>query len=536
MSVGLEKETTAEADLTPRDYSRAVRRISLWLLALGVVLRIARYLLPSPIWGDEAMLAINIIDRDYRGLTQYLEHAQVAPVLFLWAERFALTLLGSQEWAMRFFPLLAGLGGLIFFWEFARRSVSPLAAGIGVGLLGVSIWPVSLASTLKPYSADLFWSALLLHLAVKWHRRPERLRPLVGLLLAVPFALAGSYPTVFVAGGISLYLLPIAWRAGNGIRLLFGLYNLAMVGTFGLIFLTVGQSQVDPNLGPTGEFMRNYWRNGFPPGSLWELPLWLLDAHTGRMFAYPAGDSHGGSTLTAILFFIGVVWCWRNGHRPLLLVCLAPFGLTMLAAVMGKYPYAGCCRLTQHLAPAICLLTGVGIAAIIEKYAPRRSDRLLALRWCAGVFLLFGMGMQIQKCIQPDRDRICRFSKNFHRELAWHIGPNDRLVVLDTIGLDATTKWYLKRFGEQVRWQPADPDLSSETQRVWVVTMWPGPTVRDRHEKYVASLKPWQAGDTLWYVIRPEKDDPDQIYWSTGVTCLRRPGDERQFPMLNTLP
>ena len=60
-------------------------RNGLWLvLALGVAWRLARYALRMPLWGDEAALALNLLDRDFAGLLAPLANAQVSPVLFLW--------------------------------------------------------------------------------------------------------------------------------------------------------------------------------------------------------------------------------------------------------------------------------------------------------------------------------------------------------------------------------------------------------------------------------------------------------------------
>lgn len=528
-------EPATTPDLEPRAYARAVRRVLVLLVAVGVVVRIARWLIPAAIWGDEAMLALNFA-RDYAGLMKHLDNGQVAPVLFLWAERFAMTTLGTAEWSMRLFPLLASLGGLFLFWDFAKRTVPPTAAALAVGLLAVSTWPVSMAATLKPYSSDLFWSALLLALAARWHRRPERLWPLAALGVAVPLALAGSYPTVFVAGAVSVYLLPAAWRAGVGAKCLFVAYNLAMFGAFVATYLLVGQSQIDPAAGSTGEYMRWYWRNGFPPESALHFPLWLLEAHTGRTFAYPVGDSNGGSTLTALLFLAGIVWCWRNGSRPLLVLCLVPFALNFMAALLGKYPYAGCCRLSQHLAPAICLLAGVGGAMLLERWAPRRTDRLVLVRWVAGVMIVIAVVSLILRCLSPDRDAVSRLSRNLYVELNTVLEPGDRIVVIADPRTDVTTRWYLDRFGDRVVWlKPGDP--LPDCERLWIVTTNADVADRIGHSRFLRTQRGWRAGDTMWYASRPDDYRHNKgVWWHCGVTCLSRADDPRPAPRLNAIP
>ena len=50
------------------------------LLALGVAQRLLRYLLRFPVWGDEAFVCLNLMDRDYLGLLRPLRFDQVAPL------------------------------------------------------------------------------------------------------------------------------------------------------------------------------------------------------------------------------------------------------------------------------------------------------------------------------------------------------------------------------------------------------------------------------------------------------------------------
>ena len=87
--------THDRVDMESRGDAWAMQKIALLLICVGVAIRIVRLVMPSPIWGDEAMLALNFLDRDYAGLTRFLDNGQVAPVLFLWAERFVVANLGG---------------------------------------------------------------------------------------------------------------------------------------------------------------------------------------------------------------------------------------------------------------------------------------------------------------------------------------------------------------------------------------------------------------------------------------------------------
>src|SRR3972149_1152583 len=64
------------------------------LVAIGIVARVVRYALRFPIWGDEAFVAVNFIDRGFLDLVRPLDYHQVCPLGFLWLELAAVRLGG----------------------------------------------------------------------------------------------------------------------------------------------------------------------------------------------------------------------------------------------------------------------------------------------------------------------------------------------------------------------------------------------------------------------------------------------------------
>ena len=194
-------------------------------LAVAVAIRLIRYLLRFPLWGDEAMLAMNFLDRDYAGLMRPLAFHQVAPLLFLWIELTAVKLLGFNEWALRLFPLLCGLASLFLFHRLARLLLRGTARVLAVAIFAVTYSGIRYSAEVKPYGVDLMVSTLLLLLAVRWWRQPDQTRWLWALAAVVPLAVGFSYPAVFIGGGVSLALAAVllgtrSWRGwGAGARI-----------------------------------------------------------------------------------------------------------------------------------------------------------------------------------------------------------------------------------------------------------------------------------------------------------------------------
>jgi Dolichyl-phosphate-mannose-protein mannosyltransferase len=463
---------------TAADHARILLLLTLGLVLLGAVCRLVRYLLAPPLWCDEVFVSLNFVNGDYLHLTGPLQFSQVAPVLFLWAEMAAYQLLGSSEWALRLVPLLAGLAALPLFWHLARTTLPPLAATLATGVLAVARWPMAMSNLAKPYSLDLLLSLALITLAVHWLRQPGRLRYLVLLVLLGPVALFASYPVVFVAGSVSLLLLREAYRGGWRARALYLAYNLAIGAAF-LGGYQIGQAQLGADNGAARAYYQECWQEGFmPTTSPAALGRWLLATHTGELMSYPAGDRNGVSTLTLLLFLAGALWCAKNRPR-LLILCLLPFGLSLAASALRRYPYGAEPRLEQHLAPFICLLVGAGGTALIERVARTASGRL---RWaCVACALLAACGVAVSfmGTSKPSYwEREALWSWKVANELRTQASGGDQVVVLEPPEqVLPTLRWQLLHLGNRVHWSgQADwQGLVGSDNRLWLVSTRSGP-------------------------------------------------------------
>lgn len=391
--------------------SRRLRHALLTVIAVGVLWRIVRYLEAFPIWGDEAMLLLNILERDYAGLTHHLRFAQVAPLFFLWLEKTALVVLGPSEWSVHFFPFVAGLLSLVIFWQLCRTSFSPLVAGLAVAILAVSYYPVRHGCEVKPYAFDLLFAATFAWLTLGHLRHPGTTRWLLALAVIAPVAVFSSYPSVFVGGAASLVLLPTMRAAIWTQRGMYALFNILLCGSFLAHLGLVGHGYVDPaEEARAREFLHDYWKDAFPPDAWYAWPLWLARVFTGNMLAYPIGANNGGSTVTFLLVMLGSIVLWRNHQRSPLALCWLPFALNLIAAIMHKYPFGDSARITLHLAPFICILMAHGVVQVLEWI---RTPRWRARAELAAYVVLLicgaiGVARDVLKPFKTEHDRAVR--------------------------------------------------------------------------------------------------------------------------------
>ncbi len=378
-----------------------VVRATWFFVGLGIAVRLVRYFVNYPIWHDEAFLAVNFWDRDYLDLLRPLDYGQVAPWLFLAIERTAVKWLGYSEPALRLFPTICSVLCLPLLRHVAGRLLGGTPQLLAVAVLAVSFYPIRHGAEIKPYASDLLAALILLALAVEWMRSPQSSRWWWALTASVPILVAISYPAVFVAGGVSLALAPSALRS-NQRPVRFGciVYNLVLVASFLAVYFacTVFQAEAMRT-----DYRNGCWADAFPPlDRPWAVPLWLLDVHAGSMLSYPVGDRHGASVLTLLCVLAGCLDLYRRDQKLTLAVLIAPFGLGLIAAFLGRYPYGGAPRVMQYLAPSICLLMGLGLTAILARIRRVEVQRRALLGIVAGL-TVGGGGMVIRDLVKPYR-------------------------------------------------------------------------------------------------------------------------------------
>ena len=399
----------------------ATRRLerAIWaFVGLGVLLRIARYAMDYPLWWDEAFVAVNFIRRDYVALLRPLDYGQVCPILFLWVELALVRLLGFSEWSLRLFPLACGVLSVVLFRHMAGRVVRGVPLLLAVAIFAVAYHPIRHAADVKPYASDLLSALALLAVAFDWSRAPERAGRMWALAAIAPIVVALSHPAVFVAGGIALGLYPsVAKARRRTVSIAYAAFAMSTVGAFLALYFAFTKTQGDATL----TTMQAQWVAAFPPLSdPLKLAGWLATVHTGSMFAYPCGGERGASSLTVLLFAVGAGTLWTRQRKEIVLTCLAPFGLAIVAAAIRRYPYGGVAhgspaRVMQYLAPSICLLAGLGSAALLGLFRSPRL-RLWILRSALLVLAAVGILPLVAEAQHPFRSIHAQRARQFARQ------------------------------------------------------------------------------------------------------------------------
>ena len=327
------------------------------ILLLGFVLRLQQYLTGRSLWLDEAMLALNIVNRDFVGLSQPLDYNQGAPLGFLLVEKFFNILLGENELVLRFFPFIMGVAALGLFYLLLRHTTTGVGLLAGLTLFAVSPELIYYSSEVKQYIVDVTVTVFLLLLTYPILEGHIKKRNYIPLGLTGVLALWLSHPALFVLAGIgigifvqalkhreqfqrsSLWIMATVWLANLGV-----LYFVSLRGL----------SQ--------NAFLLDYWQENFMP-----LPPWLDWSWFGNTLRALIQNQIGlyvPAWLVFLMMLLGLFILF-NKNRLYAGIILIIFTFAIIASGLRLYPLGG--RLSLFLAPLMIILISQFLSAVEQR-------------------------------------------------------------------------------------------------------------------------------------------------------------------------
>ncbi len=459
-----------------RFFTRLLRSRRFWLILLvsiGLAWRLGRYFLNFPIWGDEAAVGLNILDRSYVGLLRPLSYDQACPVGFLWLSKWMIVHFGTSSFVVRFVPLVAALASILLMYPIARKFAGPWVALLATGLLACSLSPARFSNDFKPYSIDLLVALGYTGLGLRALRRPRDWIPPLLLILFTPLALVFSYPAVFVAGAVSLALAARWWKIRSTARTtLWVLYNVILLGCFGVLFFKVAGGQLHAT---RQQGIVRAWGTAFPPLD-WQLGWWLIRSQFGNMMSYPMGGEWGVSLLISPLCWLGAWRLWRRGRGAELVLLVAPFLATLAASFLRAYPYGRDARVEQHLVPAIMLLASLGLFSgvvyLLRAVANHRRAIQTAVAGACTAMAIFAIIAAMINVYHPWISRGWEQTRQIVREVFSGADQQTQIVFMAKSGaMPVNVLWYLRR--QRHSWLAALPaakrSLAEPGASLWVI-------------------------------------------------------------------
>lgn len=334
--------------------SEKTYRLTLIALALfGIVLRLRHYLANRSLWLDEAMLALNILDRSFVALTQQpMAYEQGAPIGFLFFAKGTTLLLGDSEYAFRFYSFLTGCAALLLMIFFTKRTLNKAGTLLAVALFASGGYLVYYSAETKQYMGDVAATLILLLLfSRQLHHKFSHKEMMLFSVVNVGI-LWFSHAAVFVVAsvGIILVLHYAIQKDKQGFR--FAVLNLFLSGSSAILLYWFHLRHLSANV-----FLNSFWLEAFmpfPPNLRWFQDIWdglLFDPLGLDVFPWVA----------LALAIVGFVVLWRKSWQFGAAFLLTIF-LTLVASGLQKYPVAG--RMLMFAVPIFIILFGAGVDGI----------------------------------------------------------------------------------------------------------------------------------------------------------------------------
>jgi len=344
------------------------------LLLLGFILRLRQYLTLRSLWVDEAMLALNIIHRNFAGLFQPLDMNQGAPVGFLLIQKTVNLILGRHELVLRLFPFLAGIASLWLFYLLTKQITGKVGGMVALALFAINPQLIYYSSENKQYIVDVAVTLALLVMALPLFKPNVHSKMYLHLTLAGMIALWLSHPALFVLAGIGSAILIQQLKTREHIR-----WTISMGGIWLADFVILYFVNLRGLRG--NSYLTEYWTEAFlplPPDMAW------LTSYFRESVQLQLGIAHL-VWLASLLLFIGWIALYREARPSALTIAFILF-FAFLASALHLYPVQG--RLALFMIPLELILLGRAVGFAQQIFVSNKIMKIAA-PLVLGAYLLY---------------------------------------------------------------------------------------------------------------------------------------------------
>lgn len=343
--------------IPPVQFSVNPQQGSYIIIGFALLVRFIQYLSNRSLWADEAVLALNIVNRSYTELLQPLDYNQAAPIGFLILEKLSIEVFGNTEYSLRLVPFMSSIISLFLFYKISRYCLRKKAIILGVLLFSSLHYLLYYSSEVKQYSSDVAIALFVALATIKLVRKTISPKKTLFLLIGLPLAVWFSHPAIFVLAGFAVMSCfkmlddQLSLRTRLSLLLINASWICSFIGFYILSLQTLSNNSV----------LMESWQSAFP-ANLLDIN-WLFEK-TIKFFNNPLGFAEPLVYIAMIAFCFGF-WSWLKRNQNILCILMFPWIFTVIAAYLNKYPFRN--RLLLFITPFIILIIAEGLNYWLDK-------------------------------------------------------------------------------------------------------------------------------------------------------------------------
>jgi hypothetical protein len=364
-------------------------RFEPWMVAaiigLGIAFSLFQYFSNRCLWLDEAYLGLNIMHKSYGELFKPLDYYQVAPIIFLFFEKFLTSLMDYTEMPLRLFPLLCFWVSILFFYRILKKLfVNPMVIFLALSLYVFNFSLIYFSSEVKQYMTDVCVTTVLYYIVISDYSRLKVKYYYLGIAGVIAIFMSNITPIILLS--IGLYLLyetvleingdnqtSASDKTGNPtvpkqkrvvgnstfltkttlfvpLAILSGLW----LGSFALFYIMFVAGH------PAKDFMTNYWIGAFMPMNPFSLDFWeFVIAKYYMVFFGLMPFGFIGLFILPPICLLGAYNLFHYGNFKVLILCFLPFLTHLSLSAFQLYPFET--RLLLYTYPMLVVLSAYGI-------------------------------------------------------------------------------------------------------------------------------------------------------------------------------
>lgn len=338
-------------------------RLSILFILAGVIAAVVNVLHNRSLWIDEAMLSLNIINRTYSQLSQPLGLNQIAPIGFLWAEKFFSELFNQKDWALRIFPMLCFFCSIPLFFLLTRQLFSESRiAFYATALFAMNLSLLYYSFEVKQYAVDVLVTLLIMRSTWQYYISSKTKCFIILIIVGIISVWFSNIAVILLFSSV-LFLTIQQLKSKSAINARFMVLVLSWLISFGLYYLMYLWKH------PTEAYMKMYWskKRAFMPHDFFSKDFFYFFVRKGKMIFTDLLYSGNLGIALLLFFFIGIVYLFDK--RKLMLFLLLPICIHLFLSFLEIYPFD--LRLVLYQIPMLTIIVVVGIFFIYQRFSLR---------------------------------------------------------------------------------------------------------------------------------------------------------------------